>query len=650
MMPSEHSLVDRRVWVCTLLVALVLVLGLFCLKRWPAASVDVKWTETPFYGEGQGSAFLWPAWHDTKGQRLAHKVILGVVLGVAFVLAFVPMRAWLWTKLRAVRWPTPKTWARFLFRGRWVFGVLAALFLIREAAALWRVPNFAATSDGEMANLNYHFTGVLGQADRLAYGDILFRDIIPYYGMIQPVLLAGIQKLFGLLSFGEVFRLLLGLELVSWVIILALFGMWSRWRWLTCVLPVLLLVPFYWSGTNALCAPNHGPWRMMGSLLMLAVLLGMRRRSPRFVQTACGLVAAVALMMNTETGVAATAGLVMFLHFRYTSAGRERRQGNLVTMGVRFVLGGLAALGLFAVMCRLVLGHFPDVFSLRHHYEAFRLSMAGFGSYPYDGSLWPVLLLAHAAWVLLYCAWSDNRGYRQCARAAICIFFLVWYAYFVHRPHQEYLCSFYIPYGLLLVDLGRACRLLVRRPRHLYGARAVLLGLVLLCVLPKAFASVDWSWDPRGWRVHTMRWSVPLVSASKAPTGTLISDVYCSPAYADALLQRANFLKEQAHGQRLVYFTLDSYLMPRLAGVIPLQAHVDPGGLPTRFSYERFLKSLFELDVAELYVDSRNAAEVVYYGGVFQLLLQDLATRYHLARVESGWEIWRRGSGTSSTP
>jgi hypothetical protein len=82
--------------------------------------------------------------------------------------------------------------------------------------------------------------------------------------------------------------------------------------------------------------------------------------------------------------------------------------------------------------------------------------------------------------------------------------------------------------------------------------------------------------------------------------------------------------------------------MPRLSGVLPLQSYTDPIEALTRSRYDGLLNAVVKAPVDEVYIDSRNAAELIWYGGMFDLLRRDLARRFDRVGLEHGWEVWRR--------
>ena len=220
----------------------------------------------------------------------------------------------------------------------------------------------------------------------------------------------------------------------------------------------------------------------------------------------------------------------------------------------------------------------------------------------------------------------------------------MWFAYFANRPEPGYLCSYILLYGLLLIDLGRYMGLAFRRPHDSFGIQAVLAVLVLCHAGVVASRVIGWSWNPRECTVKCFRWGVPLVRRGEItpPNQPKISKAYLPQTYIDSLQDRADYLRSVAGGRRLVYFTVDSYLMPRLSSVLPLQEFPDPIEALTKSSYKRLLRSVLKAPVNEVYIDSRNAADLVWYGGMFDLLRRDLSHRFQRACVEHGWEIWRR--------
>jgi hypothetical protein len=363
-------------------------------------------------------------------------------------------------------------------------------------------------------------------------------------------------------------------------------------------------------------------------------------------------VSGLAVLANIESGIAATAGLVIYLYRRYAPVGWNERRG-LLRMAGRFSAGFLLALIGFVILYRVGCGNWPYLPGLRQHFVYARLSATGFGSRPfrfelYPGAsfaLWPLTIFAHTTWAVLYTAQQRPGGFRPSFRIAVGCMLLVWFAYFANRPDPEYLSSYLLPYGVLLIDLGRYMGLALKRPRSFFGIQAILAVIVFCHAGFMASRVIEWSWNPSQWAVNSRgRWGVPLVRRGeiRPPNQPRISKAYLPKTYADSLQDRADYLRTVARGRRLVYFTVDSYLMPRVSSVLPLQQYPDPIEAHIKPSYDRLLSSVLKSSVEEVYVDSRNSADLIWYGRVFDLLRRDLARRFECQAVEHGWEIWRR--------
>ena len=106
-----------------------------------------------------------------------------------------------------------------------------------------------------------------------------------------------------------------------------LFLIWSRGHWLCCLLPAVLLLEYYWSASLGLLPPNHSPYRSAGLTIAVVGLMVLRRASARTNQWAAGIVSGLAVLANIESGIAATAGLVVYLYRRYALVGPNGRRG-----------------------------------------------------------------------------------------------------------------------------------------------------------------------------------------------------------------------------------------------------------------------------------------------------------------------------------
>jgi hypothetical protein len=651
-------------WLKIAFVAIVLApilgVGYWLLQRQPPAGATLLArpyfvSDTAERTAAQKNAF---GLFDTSAQRTAFRVVL-VAIGVV-VLALT---------LGLIRPRCPRllrggaAWAVHLWgparvgRSRWVCAALLILLVLRLAPAVRKAPDFSAYDPALMAVTNMHLTMTLSHADRLAAGDVLFRDTTPKYGLLFPVVVGAAERAFGLFGLGTVYRVLIAVGIIYLVIAAYLYLKWSRRRWPLCLLPFVLLLPYYYCGATIAVPPNHTALRTLGIWLAPFVLFLVRSVRPVWQQFMCGVLCALAVLANLESGVAASAGVVAFAFCRFGPCAVEK--SSVPFLLARMAAGFLVVLVGFALFCRLALGAAPDLAGLARYAQFVRLSAGAMGSFPYQGSLWqavvwPVVMLTHVAAVLVHTALSRPFGFRKSFRAAVCVTFLVWFAYYVNRPHPEYLCSYWFLYGFILLDSGRYVLAAIRRPRTARGPEVALLAVLGLVILPMGYAAMEWHYNPMKWAVKTQYWGVPLLAKGVQPNqpSAYVGKAYLPLAYAQDLTRRADYLRHKADaaGGRVVYFTVDSYLMPRVSGVLSWQEFPDPVEALDRATYHRLLESVFASGQREIYVDARDAGSLVWYGTeVFTLLRNDLAACYRLERVEEGWEVWVRDDGSAGS-
>ena len=378
--------------------------------------------KTPFYGPYQASGFLHPSTiHDTQGLRRAHKLIVIATVLVALLGSF----RWWDTNLVRRAWSLIKLLLAERLRVRRVIGglvlmVLLALLLSKEIPSLRKTPDFRNCTVANMSSLNMHIEMTLGHADRLAAGDVLFRETTPVYGVLVPVLLGIYERQFGLIPLGDHIRSLVGIEILYWMIAGYLFLIWSGRHWVSCLLPVVLLLEYFWSASLGLIPPNHSPYRSAGLTIAVLSLMVLRNASPRINQWAAGIVSGLAVLANLESGIAASTGLVIYLYRRYALVGPDDRRGSLLSVALRYSTGFFLALIGFIILCRIGCGSWPYLPGLREHLVYARLSSTGYGERPfrigvYESvyvALFPLTMVAHATWSVWYSAQQRSAGFR----------------------------------------------------------------------------------------------------------------------------------------------------------------------------------------------------------------------------------------------
>jgi hypothetical protein len=349
--------------------------------------------------------------------------------------------------------------------------------------------------------------------------------------------------------------------------------------------------------------------------------------------------------LNLESGTAMAVGILTFLYFRHGVAAGAGRVGRAFLLVPPFLLGLLAAVVGVLVLGRVVTGEWIPVGRLPSLFlNAVLLSSGGFSGFPFVSDPWPVLIFGHAAYVLARAALDPVRaaGAPASFRAAVAAALVVWFAYYANRPHPWNLSSYYLLYGFLLVDLMRvaAAGLARRRASVLLAlALAVLGGVALPNVLAIAKKGAD---QVRAALLPALRREAP-------PGARCVSGVFVEPAGGAAVLEKAATVAAR-RAEAPVYFTSDSWLVPKVAGVFSAVPAVDAcWESMTRAAYRRIVDAVLASPTSRVYFDPPGTP--AYYSDCalfYERLRADLSGRFARGPDEGGWEAWvRRGNETT---
>jgi hypothetical protein len=293
-----------------------------------------------------------------------------------------------------------------------------------------------------------------------------------------------------------------------------------------------------------------------------------------------------------------------------------------------------------AALARIVLGYWVDVSRLPELWRtAVLASSGGFDGRPLTGDPWPVLIFAHAAFVLIHTALRRESGFAPSLRAFVATTLVVWFAYYANRPHPWNLSSFYVLYGFLLIDSLRYVRLSLRGRRRVDDVVVATAAALLLVALPnlcqmaakgagQVTAGIGAVWQP-----------------GRGEGGRLVSGVYLPEPGATELLRKAAFIRWRAASGPPVYLTSDSYLVPKVAGVFPLLPAVDAcWETITRMDYDELLAALTRPGHGVIYFDAPGtlAHDNTTCWEFYARVRLDLEPQFEKGGVEQGWEVWRR--------
>jgi len=649
------------------------VLGAYVLRHHPAPfALDFR--TTPFYGPHEVSTHLSTIkyFFDARGQSLSHLAmtaalalltLLGTRGRVPHTLggAMVAVPVILAGLLAGLFLPGPRPLAYLaglimlggllalgrLLERRAVNALSAGVLLATVAAVtlpgFLHPPDYTRVPWWEVAYSQAHYAVVMAPADLLGAGRALFDEVRPDYGLVLPVLLGGYERRFGPLTLGGEVRVLLALQALYLALAAWIFSRQARRRLFFALLAFLTVAPWFHFDHKGLRFPNQTPWRTIGMALALAALPALAGRARRLTVFALGLASGGALLLNFESGVAVTVACVVFACFRFGLLGPGGSARDRLESGGLFSLGLLAAVATVAALVPLALGRSLDLLHLPELVAnaAFTAS-AGFSGWPLTRDPWPVVMFAHAAFVLLLAGFRGGApaSARTAFRAAVAALLVVWFAYYANRPHPWNLSSYYLPYGVLLMDLLRWTVLRLRR-RRLDASLAVAVALLALVIVPNLVFQTA-----KGAR-QVQQAVGPALSGVTPAEGRLLSGVWLADPGAEQLEERAAFVRERAVGGAPIYLTSDSYLVPKLARVFtPLPVVDFCWQATTRKEYEGVLAVIFGSGRDEVYLDAPGTATyatspcAVFY----EKLREDLHPRFERDGGVSGWEVWRRRS------
>jgi len=363
---------------------------------------------------------------------------------------------------------------------------LLILVAIADLPGLFTRLDLSRLGDFDLIFVQHHFSVVLGQAERLAAGHRLVDLVTPRYGLLLHLLLAAYQRDVGPLTMGQIITALQCLQLLYLVLCVAVFARQSRGNYLVCTLASLLVIPWYHFFNNGLLYPNESAWRTLGFPLALLSIRMVESWPLARSSLVLGGLAGCLLLVNVESGIPATVGLVASLLYRTRFFSSDQRPRELVRM-TPFLLGICSAGLLFVVAWRLLLGYWPDPSVARDIIARIAFwSSSGFAGVIYRGHVMPLALLAWSIFILIYAALtaSDRRSPAQSVRIGAAAISLVWLSYYANRPAFWNLSGFGFLYAIPAIDAARYLLVGLRRRRLVSFSALPALTLTALVTIP----------------------------------------------------------------------------------------------------------------------------------------------------------------------
>lgn len=492
-----------------------------------------------------------------------------------------------------------------------------------------------------------HYETVLVEpTDRLLSGEAFGERLVPRYGLVMPVVLAGVQRYLGTWTLGDYVRFAEIMQIVMLALLVPVFAIYTRRRWAVSFLGLVFVGVYFHSSPHHLLFLNLMGWRFVGFPIAFLGLAVAHRLQPFGAAFLLGGVSGFCLLYNLETGIAVASGLVGYLLLRTISAGTRGLRG-WPAMGALTLTGISVAIAGFLLLHRVCLGVWPSWESPIALADFLLLFASGSGSALPTFDPLAVVLFGHAvavviaSWLARQRGLSLQRGMRVVAASII----LVWFAYYANHPNAAYLSSLLVPYSILLLDTLRVVMLGERRLAARQWKVGLSLATLALVVIPHGVRTVRVEW-PSYVRGAERAWF------GAPPHCRLVQGVWLpDDARTQRILDQAEFLRTLPSDQPLVYFTFDNLLVSKQAGVwpeLPLPlANPFTGALKAKH-YHSLVEALRKHPVRTIYfaswrglsvAETNSSAEIRDF---YEQLRADVLPGFVHRRVVSGWQEWVR--------
>jgi len=511
-----------------------------------------------------------------------------------------------------------------------IFTAAYCLFLITPG--LLRLP---ALSEPLSTAMEWHYSVVIAPADRLAAGLQLGPHVNLYYGVLPSLLLAAFERNWGLLDFGAHVRVVQFFQIAFLAVAILAYWLWRPRNLLFVLFGALLVGPWISTSHSSVFHPNQSGWRSLGMAAGVVILLLVQRAPLRRAAFILGAAGMFVLLYNTETGVCLSIGYGLFL---------LARAMKLTVTGV-FELAGLAVAGailLFLpvpIFYRITLGSWPTL-SIEPLLAYIRRFSEGYASLPFYFDPLALLIGIHCVYLIASSVMKWRLRHldsRESIKLAISATLLVWFTYFLNRPHPWNLWTFQFLYAFLLADVldWHTLRSLTRR--NLAGIVldwkvAALAFVVLPVVLSNNYFAMRATTHPEG---------QPLVPS----TMRTISGISMPEASAKLLREKADFLLRQ--DPSTLFISRQSYSLSLLTQRFnPLRAQDVFTETVTNADFEGLVADIYALSPRIILFDAPDSASLIpeyttitLYMRFFDRLKARLAERYQHVAVTDGWEV-----------
>lgn len=553
--------------------------------------------------------------------------------GIAFGLVCLPVLYFFFKKGRGIP--------------RFVYGAALFLFVaLMVVPGLIVVPDLTASTAGKFLEIQTHYSDVVGPGALLAAGKPLFSEVDPFYGLIQPILIAFVSSKTGTFSFGTYVEMVRTFQAVFITTAAFLFYRLSGRAKVASLFAIAFFAPLIQLNQMNEYFPNQTAWRLLGFPLAIVTMLACRKLSRQVLAFTLGAVSCFVIFFNLETGLCITAGFLAFLYMREPESGLARWICLLKTAAI-FLSGMLTAAIAGYTAAWVMLGYAPDLNAYVKLVQAKQLLVqSGYlGGGRLEFQPIPFLMVVHSLYTILRIS-LDTRfpgGIRNSLRVATATMCLLWFTYFVNRPApgDQYLIGCYFLYAFLVIDLVRAAIVGVNRKSRVIEPVLVTLAVLSLMIVPRITQQL------KNASVTAKTTALELLHGPAQKPATMVSGIYLPSDMASELTEKANYVRTSSQNGPVYYLTASSFMLPCLSGVQTAAPVIDLFScLAFESDTDRLVELLKKRDVRTVLVDSSNTVLVGYKSWVdcFDDLRHRLTRYYRHTSTRDGWEIWTQTS------
>jgi hypothetical protein len=492
--------------------------------------------------------------------------------------------------------------------------------------------NLTFSSPATLAFIETHYSLTPGAGARLGAGFTPGADVKLWYGLLFPVIAAGLERLAGPMSMAFYLTSIQWLQVAFAALAVGAYRSWRPRDYWYLVISLVLLLPWLSTCSGGVYYPNHSGWRHLNFALAAWGVIVLRHAVPERRWLVLGAVVALSSLVNSVGGlVTAIAGVVMV-------AAREPLRVDRLGRALAYVAGAFVAVfALFAVAGSFWAGTWVVTPASTLRQTPVGGGLIGGAPAESNAALWAALwMFVHASAVLAAAAVVRARrvvGPDGGVRVFIACLLVIWLAYFANRPANGwYLWSAMFLYTFLIPDLVTPLRKRSRR-RGLTIPIPRLVAAALMCAFLTPVAR-------EGIREAVEGTTQRLGHVSG---GALWSGVWIRADAQQLLAEKLDGIR--AHGNSVAYFGANTFTLPQASGLYVPVAVQDPyAETMLKNDYDRLLRTLAELRPDVLLFEPEGSPFYFSpnHAAFFKRFTKDATSGY--ARVSStrAWDVWQR--------